>query len=53
MWFDPRPHKTGMVAHAYNPNAQEVEAGGVQDHPSLCGKFEANMGLVLVTVLLL
>lgn len=33
-----------MVAHAYNPNTQELEAGGVQDHPWLCVKFEASMG---------
>lgn len=34
-----------MVAHAYKPVTQEVEAGGseIQGHPQLHGKFEVRV----------
>lgn len=34
-----------MVAHAYNPRTQEVEAGGseLQGHPQLHSKFEVRV----------
>ena len=34
-----------MIAHAYNPNTWEAEAGGsrVQGQPQQCNKFEASL----------
>jgi hypothetical protein len=37
-------HLPGMVAHTFNPRAQEAEIGRVWDHPSLQSKFQDSQG---------